>query len=265
MSNTKTGQVNKSAAEVYEEFFVPAIFRDWAAKVADEAGIEDGQAVLDVACGTGVLAREAFSRVGPKGSVTGIDINDGMLAVAEKKEPGINWQKAPAESLPFENESFDRVVSQFGLMFFVDRVASVGEMYRVLKPGGRLAVAVWDSLEKVRAYAEVVKMLDRLFGPEAGDSLRSPYSLGDPDALRDLFAKAEVPIEDISNPPGAAKFPSIKSWVSTDVKGWTLADLIDDEKLELLLREAEKVLQPFVSEDGSVLFEHPAYIVTAVK
>ncbi|MDQ3632948.1 MAG: class I SAM-dependent methyltransferase [Acidobacteriota bacterium] len=143
MKKTKPGQVSTSAAEIYEEFFIPALFQEWATKVADEAKISAGQNVLDVACGTGVLTREVSTKVGLEGSVVGLDINEGMLAVAEKQSPDIKWKKGAAESIHFEDESFDAVVSQFGLMFFTDKHLAIKEMFRVLKSGGRLAIAVW--------------------------------------------------------------------------------------------------------------------------
>ena len=134
-------QVSTDAAEVYESCFVPAIFGAWAGPVADAAGIRTGNKVLDVGCGTGVLAREVHRRVGPKGQVVGLDLNQGMLAVAARAQPRIEWRQGDAASLPFKDASFDVVVSQFALMFFPNRVAALGEMWRTLAPGGRLAVA----------------------------------------------------------------------------------------------------------------------------
>src|SRR5688500_16775452 len=134
MDRTDRGQVNSSAAEIYESFFVPALFQEWAGRVADTAHIQLGQRVLDVACGTGVLARAAADRAGAGGSVTGLDINEGMLAVAAQKAPHIDWRQGQAEALPFEDGTFDAVVSQFGLMFFDDRAAAIREMRRVLRP-----------------------------------------------------------------------------------------------------------------------------------
>jgi SAM-dependent methyltransferase len=143
MQESDRGQVSGNAAEVYEEFFVPALFREWAIRVADAADIQPGWRVLDVACGTGILARTIAERLGAKGSVVGLDLNEGMLQVAKRKAPAIEWRQGRAESLPFEAHSFDATVSQFGLMFFEDRRAALQEMARVLKPGGHLAVAVW--------------------------------------------------------------------------------------------------------------------------
>jgi len=259
------GQVSRSAADVYEEFFVPALFAQWVEPVADAARLADGHRVLDVACGTGVLAREASKRVRPRGSVIGLDRNDGMLAVARRRSDGIEWRPGRAEALPFPDGCFDAVISQFGLMFFEDRGAALSEMWRVLQPGGRLAVAVWDTLDHAPGYAAMTALLQRLFGEPVADALRAPYVLGDPESLSRLFAEAGIPGARVATQDGTATFPSIESWVHTDVKGWTLADLIDDGQYEILRREAMRDLEAFVEPKGAVSFRHPAHIVTAAK
>ncbi len=233
------GQVPRSAAEVYEEFFVPALFREWAPRVAAAAAIRPGHKVLDVACGTGVLAREAHTRVGPDGEVAGLDRNEGMLAVARRNAPAIVWRQGLAEALPYDAGRFDAVVSQFGLMFFDDRRRALQEMLRVLRPGGRLAVAVWDRLETSPGYAAMTALLQRLFGDAIAAGLRAPFVLGNPDELRGLFAAAGLPDARIATETGTARFPSIEAWVHTDVKGWTLADLIDDAQYRQLLQAAQ--------------------------
>lgn len=257
------GQVTRSAAEVYEEFFVPALFQQWTPIVADAAGIKAGQRVLDVACGTGVLAREAAGRVGGVGLVTGLDRNEGMLAMARRIAPAVAWKAGRAEQLPFPDASFDAVVSQFGLMFFDDRVQALREMRRVLKPGGRLAVAVWDRLENSPGYAAMAGLLERLFGRRIASELHAPFALGDPEALRGLFAETGLGKAKVAAHAGMARFPSIEAWVRTDVKGWTLADLIDDDQYALLQREAAVALQRYAKADGIVMFEAPALIATA--
>jgi ubiquinone/menaquinone biosynthesis C-methylase UbiE len=265
MSDSNRGQVSRDAAEVYDEFFVPALFQEWGARVADAARIQPGQRVLDVACGTGVLARAAAERVGASGGVIGLDINEGMLAVAARKSPQIEWRMGRAEALPFEDVYFHAVVSQFGLMFFEDRRAAIQEMVRVLRPGGRLAVAVWDSLDHTPGYAAMADLLDRLFGAEAANGLRAPFSLGDAAKLPSMFDHAGLTEVAVTTHTGTAHFPSIQDWVFTDIKGWVFADQLDDEQYALLLREAEQPLAPFVSADGQVRFASPAHIVTARK
>jgi SAM-dependent methyltransferase len=218
-----------------------------------------------VACGTGVLAREVVKRVHPDGFVVGLDPNEGMLDVARRTSPGIEWRSGQAESLPFPDNAFDAVVSQFGLMFFDDRIASLKEMWRVLQPGGRVAVAVWGSLDASPGYAAVTALLQRLFGDRIADGMRAPFILGDPETLLSLFAEAGIPDARILTQDGMARFTSIESWVHTDVKGWTLSDMIDDVQYETLLKEALVELKPFVQSDGTVAFTSPAHVVTATK
>ena len=175
MASEDRGQISAGAAEVYEQYFVPALFREWPPRLLDAARVAPGQSVLDVACGTGVLARAAIERVGPKGAVVGLDLNEGMLSVARRVEPRVDWRQGAAEKLPFPDGTFDAVVSQFGLMFFADRPRALREMQRVLKPGGRLAVAVWDAIERSSGYAAMNDLLLAELGPEVRGDAPRPF------------------------------------------------------------------------------------------
>ena len=251
-----------AAAEVYEEYFVPALFREPAQQIVQAADIRRGQSVLDVACGTGVLAREAAPVTGNPCNVTGLDRNDGMLAVAERRAPDINWQRGVAEMLPFADRSFDRVFSQFGLMFFDDRGAALREMRRMMKPSGRMQVAVWHSLDRTPGYAAMVNLLYLLFGAPAADALRVPFLLGDSNTLRETFARAGLMDAQLRMINVTARFPSLEAWVRTDVRGWTLADMIDDDRYQTFLDAARKELVAFERSDGSVAFSAPALLMT---
>jgi len=265
MEATTRGQVTGSAAEGYEALLVPALFQAWAPRIVDAAGLSPGERVLDVACGTGVLAREAATRVSPAGSVVGLDCNDGMLDVARHTSPNIDWRLGQAEALPFEDDSFDAVLSQFGLMFFEDRVSALREMRRVLDAGGNLAVAVWDSLDNTPGYAALTGLLQSLFGDHVAEGLRSPYALGNPEELLSLFVAAGISNAQVRTEKGLARYPSIEAWVHTDVTAWTISDLIDDAQYELLLKTAQKQLKPFEKSDGRVEFLAPAHIVTVTN
>jgi ubiquinone/menaquinone biosynthesis C-methylase UbiE len=265
MNEGERGQVSGSAAEVYEDFFVPALSQPWAKRVADAAQIRAGQRVLDVACGTGALTCEIVARVGPSGSVVGLDLNEVMLEVARRKVPTLEWWQGPVEALPFASASFDAVVSQFGLMFFENRGTAIEEMMRVLRPGGRLAVAVWGSLETSPGYAALAALVQRLCGDRVAEVFRAPFVLGTPQVLHSIFTEAGLPNAEITTQEGTARYPSIHSWVDAEVRGWTLGEVIADEQVERLLTEAEEVFRPFVTREGTVAFSMPALIVTATK
>ncbi len=262
MSEHDRGQVAASAADIYERFFVPALFAEWPARILAAADVRPGQRVLDVASGTGILAREAARIVGTSGAVVGLDINPGMLAVAQAKSDDVSWQQAAAESLPFDADSFDRVVSQFGLMFFEDRLGAISEMLRVLRRGGTACVAVWAALDDTPGYAAVAQMLRDLFGADVAKAIEAPYCLGDTRDLSRLFAAAGAGQASVHTVPGTARFTSIDAWLYTDIKGWTLADVIDDADYERLKQAARQRLSQFVQPDGSVTFPAPAHLVT---
>jgi SAM-dependent methyltransferase len=258
------GQVSRCAAEVYEEFFVPALFAQWADRVVEAADLQAGNLALDVACGTGVLARAAAARIGAQ-SVVGLDANEGMLAVARRMAPEIDWRLGRAEALPFDDASFDATVSQFGLMFFEDPHAALGETFRTLRPGGRLVVAVWDSIERSPGYAALADLLQELFGDEAAGALRAPFALGDAEELRALCEEAGIAPVEISTQSGTARFPSIAAWIHTEIKGWVLADQLDDAQLAALVAAAEQRLAAFRTPEGDVAFAAPAHTVSATK
>ena len=122
MAQTDNGwQLEASAPELYERVMVPASARLWAADLVARAAPKPGQRGLDVACGTGIVARFAAAAMGT-GHVTGLDINKGMLAVARSRSAGsglnIEWHEASALDLPFPDSSFDLILCQLGLQFF---------------------------------------------------------------------------------------------------------------------------------------------------
>ncbi|HEX5131444.1 MAG TPA: class I SAM-dependent methyltransferase [Candidatus Krumholzibacteria bacterium] len=253
------------AATIYEEFFVPALFAQWCDHLAEVTGVTRGSRVLDVACGTGVFARAVSPMVGETGFVAGVDSNRGMLTVAGHVAPHIEWREAPAEAIPYGDGVFDVVVSQFGLMFFSDPVAALREMRRVLAPGGRLAVAVWDSLENIPAYSILVALIQHLVGRRAADALRAPFALGKPADVVALFERAGLPEAVVGTYAGYANYPSIRSWVLTDVKGWfPLVDVVlSPAEYERLAVEAERALAVFAASDQQVAFPISVHIVSA--
>jgi len=256
----------RSPAEIYDELFVPALFRPWGSVLAEAAQIDRGQRVLDVACGTGVAAAAAAERAGSDGHVVGLDPNADMLAVARRRYPDIEWREGQAESLPFADASFDAVVSQFGFMFFENRVRALREMMRVLRPAGRLAVAVCGAIDHSPGYAVLTELLHRLFGHEVAQSMRAPFTCGDRELLHSLCADAGLDRARVTRHEGTVRFASIGSMVATErACVWTLGGLLDGAQFDRLAREAEEALQPFVDPDGGIAFSMPALIITDTR
>lgn len=176
------------AAQNYEELFIPRIGRPSATALVDAADVRPGERVLDVACGTGIAARLAAERVGPDGSVAGVDINAGMLAIARSVDPTIEWHEAPAEALPVADGSIDVVLCNLGLMFFPDKTAALREMRRVLTSGGRAAALVpGPTPEPMSVLADAVA---RHIDPGLSGFVHAIFSLNDSAEIEQLFTGA---------------------------------------------------------------------------
>ena len=258
--------VSVNPAEVYEEFFVPALFAQWDARIAAAAQVEPGEHVLDVGCGTGVLAIAAAQRALPSGRVVGLDASEEMLGVARRKSSAVEWVLGKAEALPFGDASFDKVVSQFALMLFEQPARALAQMWRVLRPRGRLAVAVPDRLENCPGYLALTELLQRLFGSAVADAMRPPFALGDEDKLRALFIDAGVVDAVVMTLHGQVRFASIDAMINTErACVWTLGGLLDAEQFALLRRHARHDLAAIATIDGGVEFDLPMHVGTADK
>jgi ubiquinone/menaquinone biosynthesis C-methylase UbiE len=167
-----------TAGDVYEREMVPRLFAPWAELHLRAADLRAGDRVLDVACGTGVVARRAAAAVGPAGRAVGLDFNEVMLTTARASDSdgAVEWRQGDAQELPFDDGSFDAVSCQHGVMFFPDRAKALREMRRVLRPGGRVVVSVWSGLDGAPGYAALSDALVRHVGPEAGHL--PPFTMG---------------------------------------------------------------------------------------
>ncbi|MBE9637336.1 class I SAM-dependent methyltransferase [Salipiger mangrovisoli] len=255
-----TGQITAAAARVYEQFFVPALFGQFAPWLVEAAGIRGGGRVLDVATGTGIVARAALAR---GASVTGVDINEGMLTIAREKAPHASFQLAAAESLPFEDNSFDAVTCQFALMFLADRGQALREMARVCHPGGHLAVSVFDTWENSPGYRDLVPLLGEIMGDAAAEAFKPPFSLGDPATLEKVLREGGLEDAQIIHKTGQIRHASMDAWLDTEIGGWTLASLATPETMAALKARAPEVLGQYRNSDGTISFEAPAFFAVA--
>jgi SAM-dependent methyltransferase len=257
-----------TAADAYQAHLVPAIFGPWAPVVVGAARLRPGGRVLDVACGTGAVAREAARCLGVRGAVVGLDNNPAMLAVARSVPvspgPPVEWREADAMSMPFADASFDVVLCQLGLQYFPDRRAALREMYRVLVPGGRVVLLVWQSIEHSPGFAVLAEALERHVGTPAATIMRAPFVFGDPEEVR--AAVAGVGYQDVSvrGAIGTVRFQSAKHFVQYQVAGSPLAAPVSeatDDARDALTRDVNAAMQPYESDEG-LAFPIAAHLAT---
>jgi ubiquinone/menaquinone biosynthesis C-methylase UbiE len=265
MSESDEMGLTPEAAQGYEDFFLPAIFSQWPPQILHAAQVKPGDNLLEVGCGTGVLARQATTIVLPDGSVTGLDLSESMLSVARRKCPGAVFQQGNVMDLPFENESFDVVIASFVLMFVPDQPRAIREMWRVLKPGGRLVIAVWESLEQNPAYARLVGIAEQKIDQAAGESMAWPFALGEPGKLAEVFDAAEVAAQTIDAYEGRANFASIEQFVRTEIESWVLSESVNDVSLDSVLSDAHEQLAEFCDAGGALDIPFNALIAVAEK
>jgi ubiquinone/menaquinone biosynthesis C-methylase UbiE len=267
-------QVTGNAAETYERALVPAVFAPWAPLVVELADPQPGERVLDIACGTGLIARLAAERVGRTGNVTGLDLNPGMLSFAAtitSPDPAtsapIIWREASATNMPLPAAAFDVVYCQLGLQFFADRPAAMREMYRVLVPGGRLGLMVWQDIQYSPGFVALAAALARHVSTEAADVMRAPFGFAEAEQLRALAAAEGFRDIAIQSVAGTVRFPSVSRFVQDYVRGSPLSGhvaKVSDDTRAALVSEVGDELMPFVAGEA-LTFPIRAHLASAKK
>lgn len=252
------------AARGYEQFFIPAIFHQWPPVMIETAGVGNGDDVLDVGCGTGVLTRELVRHVGAAGSATGLDLSESMLGVAREECSDATFRHGNAMDLPFDDQSFDAVISAFMLMFVPEPEKALSQMLRVLKPGGRVVVSVWHGLEHNVVYRELVEATREVAGDDAAQSMAWPFVMGEADTLESVFRSAQPEEVAMIQRDGTASFPSVEDFVTTEIQAWLLADNVDSEQIDAISQSLRKRYAPFQEVSGAVSFPLNALIARGV-
>jgi ubiquinone/menaquinone biosynthesis C-methylase UbiE len=246
---------------------VPAIFGAWAPVLADFVEVAPGERALDVACGTGIVARELVGRVGANGTVVGCDSNAVMLATAREVAPEIDWKEGNALDLPFEAASFDVVTCQQGYQFFPDRVKAAQEAHRVLVGDGRLALAVWLSLSDNPGQAAVVSAVQEHVSTDAAKIVGSAFGLGEDAQLQEFLTKAGFQELRSITQTHPARFPSVFDFAVGLLRGGTLARAGVELSDDTMARIAEHVSASLGQyQDGNELvFPMSSNLVLAKK
>lgn len=258
-------------AEAYEAFMVRCRFLPWAGELLDRVELFPKMRLLDCACGTGIVARVAASRLHGNGQFVGIDMNPSMIEIATRKaaeeDAVIEWRVGKAEALPFPDRSFDLVTVQQGLQFFPDKLAAMRECYRVLAPGGTLAIGIWSSLEKQGIQQDYAEAIERVSGSA---SMHASYGTVSEASLRDLLISAgfsDVSIEEVTI---ELSYDDRRSFVELMVEGTSIGVPTmhgrDDDERTRLTGEVESDMQKALarySVGNSIVTPSTAFLALA--
>ncbi|HEX9681967.1 MAG TPA: methyltransferase domain-containing protein [Acidimicrobiales bacterium] len=257
-----------SAAESYERYFVPTIPAPLAADLLGLAELDVADRIVDIACGTGIVARLAAAQLGAGAQITGVDFAPDMLehaaALATASGTPIDWKEGNAEKLPFDDDSFDVALSQLGLTFVDDKAAAVSEMRRVLVPGGRLTLNVAGAIQPLNVlFGEA---LATHINPDLAGFTNVVFSMHDPAQLEGLLSDAgfsEISVRVIDK---TFRLPAPADFLWQYINATPLGAFVSQappEAHEALERDAVKKWQPFVDGDGMV-YDQPMVWATAV-
>ena len=254
---TRFWETVSETAEFYERELVPALFEPWAAELVELVSPQPGERVLDLACGTGLVARKAATRLAGTGEIVGVDLNPGMLAVAHRSaagvEPAIRWRQASALDTGLPDESIDVAFCQQGLQFFPDRMAALRELHRVMAPDGRAAVSVWCD-PYAPGYAPFWRAFEQHLAdlPAALDFLRAVFALDDAGELRGLLTDAGFRDVRVSRHTHHVRAASAEAWAGAFLGAAPVPGLAeyDPKVLGRIADEVVAALRPYVKDDG---------------
>jgi ubiquinone/menaquinone biosynthesis C-methylase UbiE len=238
-------------ADLFESVLVPAIFKPYAEALVERARpIGPSDRILDLGCGTGIVARLLRERLGGGAHISGLDASAAMIGKARALAPELEWHEGNAMALPFADRSFDLVLSQQMLQFVPDRALALREIRRVLVPGGRLLVSTW----RPRAMQPLFEELGRVAEKHLGASNDKRFCL-DGDELRELLTGAgfvNVRVETCSLTEHHRAFPVRASTLAANFK---LDELPADErerKLQAVEADSKDVLARYAAPGGGI-------------
>jgi ubiquinone/menaquinone biosynthesis C-methylase UbiE len=189
---TITFSFSGSIPENYDEYLGPLIFEPYALDIAGRISALQPATILELACGTGRVTKYLRSASSAGATLTATDLNPAMLEVAKRhaSADNVSWGVVDAGALPYEADSYDAIVCQFGIMFVPDRVQAYAEARRVLKPGGTLLISSWDAIEYNPIFHIAQKRIVRFFHEHIPTFYRIPYSYHNEQVMHDELTQA---------------------------------------------------------------------------
>ena len=257
----------ENPAENYQKYFVPVIGKPIAADLIKVANIKPGEKVIDIACGTGVATFLAKEKTGKDGMVAGVDVNPGMLGVARSITPEdtlIDWYESPADKIPLDDNTFNVALCNLSLQFFPDKPEALKEIYRVLKPGGRLAVIVPGPTP---IFEETDDIFSKHLGKEAAGFIRAVFSLNDHSKINEIIKNAGFKDVSVRSEKKDLYLVPPEDFLWQYMSSTPLSSFIekmDKETYANMESEVVEKWQPFVQNNNLVL-EHDTIIATAKK
>jgi ubiquinone/menaquinone biosynthesis C-methylase UbiE len=269
MENAEQWQMSLESAEAYERYVARYILGPWAPLLVEAARVAVGEHVLDLACGTGVVARVAAKRVGPKGHVIGIDLNPAMLAVARTVSLAggaqVEWLERSALHLELPDSSFDAVLCQQGLQFFPDKPLAMREMRRVLRPDGRLAISVWNSIGH---YNKAVgEALGQFLTEDVAARFCASRRVPDPEDLARLAAEAGFLDVEVGTACISVRLPRLDKFALDHLGATPVAPVVagtDAATRRAIGASVTKRLEAYSNDDG-VSYPETTYVLRATK
>jgi SAM-dependent methyltransferase len=271
METSTQWQLARDAAERYERILVPAILGPAARSLVEWSDLRDGEAILDIGCGTGAAARFAAEAVGAFGRVAGVDVNAGMLDVAQSlgsvQGAVIEWFENTAYQLPFMEGEFDAALCAQTLQFLEDRPRALAEMYRVLKPGGRVAVSLWCDIRESPYFQVLVEGVTKHIGAETAAGLRAAFGLSDLEAVRALLAGAGFKNVKTTVKELNLELPKPQDFVPLHVSATPMSAGFHaalEEARRAVIRDVSEHLSPYETGEGIVV-PFRTHLVMGVK
>jgi ubiquinone/menaquinone biosynthesis C-methylase UbiE len=260
-----------SIPEIYERCMVPLIFESYARDLAERLAHAKPHDVLETAAGTGVLTRAIASRIPVDARIVATDLNQPMLDHARTKLPHdtrIQWRQADALALPFEDQSFDVVACQFGVMFFPDKIKGYREARRVLKPGGHFFFNVWDRISENEFADVVTEALATLFPHDPPRFMaRTPHGYHDVEQIRKEVHAAGFRNVSLDAVDGKSKSASARDPAIAYCQGTPLRNEIEVRDASRLEEATQKAAEALAQRFGTGAIEGRirAFVITAAR
>ncbi|GIK42188.1 MAG: hypothetical protein BroJett011_60210 [Chloroflexota bacterium] len=271
MATSRQWQLAHEAAERYEHILVPAILGPFAQALVEWSALQPGEVVVDIGCGTGAAAHFAAEKVGPAGRVIGIDVNGGMIEVAKARTPQgapIDWYQKSAYDLPLANQTADIALCAQTLQFLDNRPQALAEMYRVLKPGGRVTLSSWTNIQESPYFNNLVAVISHHINHDTAAGLGAAFNLSNPDEIRSLLDKAGFRAIEVAATQLELELPPVEEFVPRHISATPMAvgfNTASEAERQAVLNDLAARLAPFKKPDRSLRVPFTSYLAHGYK